>query len=344
MQHKLKFLFLLAGLCGTVLLLTAFLYRKEPVVQSGMPLQGLTPLTTERIVFTAKVDGDPVTVKFASQREGEEAVMEEITIPPKDIFIMPPAGGNPRRLTYFRNDIGSAHICPRGQRVVFSMSWRGNTQIFIVDVDGTNYRQLTDSKAHNEAPRFSPDGNTIVFQSDRDGIWQIYTMKTDGSEQTKLIDNQQESNGPVFHPRLPEVLYTVWAPGKKEQLYLYNIAQKKSRQLTRGQRSCHGARFSHDGQYIVYRGMENKKRHLWRLHLKTGKEECLTEKLPFQKPLYAHPAFNPHNNDEIIFINYDGIMPPNLYRMKIGAPKRLQNLSQDHFYPMTADWWRNPQF
>src|SRR5690606_34040182 len=120
---------------------------------SVAPLEAVSSLSSEQIVFTAKVDGDPVSVSFASQAKGEAEKVEEIAIPPKEIFIMRPDGQNLRRLTRYSDNITSATICPRGERIVFSKDWPNHSEIFMVDVDGMRHGQLTENNGNNSAPR-----------------------------------------------------------------------------------------------------------------------------------------------------------------------------------------------
>ncbi len=72
-------------------------------------------------------------------------------------------------------------------RLVYTSSAGGNTDIWIMDVDGLNRSQLTTALGADSWPSVTPDGRVIVFTSERDGSRALWRMEIDGGRQQKLV-------------------------------------------------------------------------------------------------------------------------------------------------------------
>lgn len=72
-------------------------------------------------------------------------------------------------------------------RLVYTSSAGGNTDIWIMDADGLNRSQLTTAPGADSWPSVTPDGRVIVFTSERDGGRALWRMEIDGGRQQKLV-------------------------------------------------------------------------------------------------------------------------------------------------------------
>jgi TolB protein len=103
---------------------------------------------------------------------------------------------------------------PDGQRVVFSLTTGGNTDIYTLDIASGQRTRLTDTPAIETAPSYSPDGTRIVFESDRSGTQQLYVMPAGGGEATRISFGSGRYGTPVWSPRGDLVAFTKQSKGR----------------------------------------------------------------------------------------------------------------------------------
>ena len=72
-------------------------------------------------------------------------------------------------------------------RLVYTSSAGGNTDIWIMDTDGLNRSQLTTAPGADSWPSVTPDGRVVVFTSERDGGRALWRMDIDGGRQQRLV-------------------------------------------------------------------------------------------------------------------------------------------------------------
>ncbi len=97
-----------------------------------------------------------------------------------DLFEMPLAGGEVRRLTESAPDTewGGPRVSPDGTRVVASR-WTPGGQLDLVLVERATGAivPLTDDRAADVEPVWTPDAGEIVFRSNRDGVSNLYALR-----------------------------------------------------------------------------------------------------------------------------------------------------------------------
>jgi dipeptidyl aminopeptidase/acylaminoacyl peptidase len=84
---------------------------------------------------------------------------------PKQIYVVPAAGGAPRRLTTGGSVNERPRWSPDSRRLAFVSNGSGTLQIWIIDADGRNARQVTNLSTEAEGVLFSPDGKNLIFVS-----------------------------------------------------------------------------------------------------------------------------------------------------------------------------------
>jgi dipeptidyl aminopeptidase/acylaminoacyl peptidase len=185
--------------------------------------------------FTAgpKVDAearwspDGTALAFVSNRERDA----------KQLYVIPAAGGEPRRLTDLKEDVTEIRWSPDGGRIAFSarvrapeyeedddkkraprrftrlqykldnVGWTGDRRrhLFVVPADGSSEpMQLTDGDFEDSAPTWSPDGARIAFGSNREDDWDVtpheylYVVDASGGEPRRITPDDSAYGYPVW--------------------------------------------------------------------------------------------------------------------------------------------------
>ena len=92
-------------------------------------------------------------------------------------------------------------------RLIYTSSTGGNTDIWIMDVNGMNRSQLTTTAGADNWPSVSPDGKVVVFLSERDGAPAIWRMDIDGGRQQRVVAGNVRAR-PMLSADGAEVYYT----------------------------------------------------------------------------------------------------------------------------------------
>ena len=85
-----------------------------------------------------------------------------------DIFTIPAAGGEEKRLTRDTVNDGPVYT-PDDQYIYFDSARSGTLQIWRMRADGSQAEQVTDDDSLNSSPHISPDGKTLAFLSQPSG-------------------------------------------------------------------------------------------------------------------------------------------------------------------------------
>ena len=86
-------------------------------------------------------------------------------------------------------------------RLIYTSSTGGNTDIWIMDVNGMNRSQLTTTAGADNWPSVSPDGKVVVFLSERDGAPAIWRMDIDGGRQQRVVAGNVRARPMLTAPR-----------------------------------------------------------------------------------------------------------------------------------------------
>jgi TolB protein len=113
------------------------------------------------------------------------------------IYLLPSAGGTPRRIT----STGPSYWhgwSPDGLSLVFCGERNGEFDVYSIPAAGGEEKRLTTAPGLDDGPDFSPDGKFVYFNSVRSGRMQIWRMKPDGSEQEQITFD--DNNNWFAHP------------------------------------------------------------------------------------------------------------------------------------------------
>ena len=183
---------------------------------------------------------------------------------------------------------GDAQISPDGKWVLYTLTTvdsakdKRNTDIWMMGWDGVENVQLTNSPDGESNPKWSPDGKYISFTAARNGgTNQVYLLNRLGGEAIKLTDIKGDLGDYAWAPDGKKLLLSIrdyedTAGKKKNQpyvidryrfkqdvsgyqydkrkthLYLFDVTDKKTDTLTRGDYNEGGMQWSPDGSAIAF--------------------------------------------------------------------------------------------
>jgi dipeptidyl aminopeptidase/acylaminoacyl peptidase len=198
-----------------------------------VPVDGTSP--PRRFTSGGKQDASPrwspdgSSLAFVSNRESEA----------KQLYVIPAAGGEARRLTDLDEDVAEPAWSPEGTRLAFSarvrdaayeetddkrrrprrftrlqyklddVGWTGDRRrhLFTVPADGSApAAQLTHGEYEDAYPAWSPDGRRIAFGSARHEDWDIepfrdvYLVDPQGGEPVRLTGGDAWYEAPSWSP------------------------------------------------------------------------------------------------------------------------------------------------
>ena len=168
---------------------------------------------------------------FTAQRAGKD-VLYLLDVPGRKVI---------RRIDLPFDGMMAPSFSPDDQRIVFSGTLGGESDLYIVDVDGKNLKRLTNDIYGDLQPVWSPDGRKVAFATDRGpptdlarlhlGKWQIATIDVETGA-IEVIPRQAGHNlNPQWSPDGQSVAYISDRTGV-QNVFLYDFTDRNQYQLT----------------------------------------------------------------------------------------------------------------
>ena len=190
------------------------------------------------IAFTADPELRPDSVveleRGAIARLPYDAKRDEAERNDADIFILPIAGGTPRRLTTMNGSEGSLAFSPDGRKLAFISrpARTKSARIYLVDVAGGTPDNLLGTWQYEpDEFEFLPTGD-IIFGASIGGRSAVYTLNPRTKQLTERVGGRRRLNGAAYDAKYTKVAYVATSVHAPTELYIADIDGKNERKLT----------------------------------------------------------------------------------------------------------------
>lgn len=155
------------------------------------------------------------------------------------IFILPIAGGTPRRVTSEVMSFWHGWT-PDGKTLAYCGERNGNYDIYTIGIEGGAEKRLTSTEGLDDGPDYSADGKYIYFNSYRTGHMQIWRMLADGTQPEQLTFDENSNWFAHPSPDNQWIVYIAYTSdekqnhlfGKNVKLRLMNLKTKEIKDIT----------------------------------------------------------------------------------------------------------------
>jgi tricorn protease len=161
-----------------------------------------------------------------------------------DLWTVPAAGGEARRLTSHVGEETFPNFSPDGRHIAFSGDYDGNRDVFVIPAEGGVPERLTWHPARDRVIDWQPDGRSVRFQSLRtkhDGSdLQLWTVPLAGGLPQKMILPEGGLSG--YSPDGRRLAYNrrtrefrTWKRykgGWAQDIWIFNFASNKAERVT----------------------------------------------------------------------------------------------------------------
>ena len=152
-----------------------------------------------------------------------------------DIYVMPAAGGTPRRITTTNGDEGQLTWSPDSRRIAFTASpmRTASTRIYVVDAaGGTPENILGDWQYEPEQLTWLPNGK-LIFSASIGGRSAILTLDSVSKKPVELLGGRRRITGIDPDRDGKSVAFVATSLTKPTELYIASADGQGERQLTR---------------------------------------------------------------------------------------------------------------
>ena len=139
-----------------------------------------------------------------------------------------------------------------GNRLYFSSTRHGNSEIYSSSTDGTDLKRLTRHRGIDVSPACGPGGK-IAFVSNRHGGPQVFTMNSDGSGVKRVTYRGSYNQTPAWCAKTdkPLIAFTGRGSGGMD-IFTVNLSTGEYLRLTQGQGTNKDPAFSPDCRMVAF--------------------------------------------------------------------------------------------
>jgi len=148
---------------------------------------------------------------------------------------------------------GGIHMAPTicDDRVFFTSTRDGNSEIYSAAPDGTDVRRLTNDPAMDLSPACGPDG-TLAFVSTRHGNPQVFVMSRDGTGVRRVTYRGNHNQTPTFCPDPNRRVIAFTGRDEGYDIFTLDLATQTYTRVTQGQGDNADPAFSPDCRLIAF--------------------------------------------------------------------------------------------
>ncbi len=201
---------------------------------------------------------------------------------PRQIYIVPLAGGAARRLTTEGARNERPRWSPDSKRLAFVSNRSGSMQIWIMDADGRNPRQVTNLASEADGVLFSPEGKNLIFVSSV-----FPDCKDEACNKSRLEAQQKSKVKARLYSSLLYRHWDHWDDGRRSHILVVSVDGGAARDLTPGPQDAPAFHLGGPDSYAIS---------------PDGKEICFVRN-PDENPAAS-------TNDELYVTPIDGSQPP----------------------------------
>ncbi|MDZ7815009.1 MAG: S41 family peptidase [Planctomycetota bacterium] len=110
-----------------------------------------------------------------------------------DIWTVPTAGGDAKRLTVHVATEKRPYFSPDGSWILYSADYYGNLDLFVIPAKGGNPRRLTYNPGNDLCSGFSSDGQFVYFYSYLDSRFDAFRIRFSGSSPARLLHSPRDN-------------------------------------------------------------------------------------------------------------------------------------------------------
>jgi serine/threonine protein kinase len=170
--------------------------------------------------------------------------------PNGDLWILPVAGGTPRRLTTDVREGGWPVWTPDGRWIIYSSARAGSRTLWCISTAGGEPIPLTTGSGDDDQPDVSRDGRQVIYTNTRN-TWEVRSRNLKTGEERTLLDRRTETIFPRFSPDGKRIVFfgrADYAVG----IFTMNSDGSDVRQITAGRELNHMPQWSPDAQSIYF--------------------------------------------------------------------------------------------
>jgi dipeptidyl aminopeptidase/acylaminoacyl peptidase len=151
-----------------------------------------------------------------------------------DIFVMPAAGGHPRRITNMPGTEGSIAWSPDSRQLSFVSSARReeNSRLYIVDVSGGEPRNILGNWQYEPAGYdWLPNGQ-IMMQANIGGRSALIRVNPRNGQMTEVLGGRRRISNISYDDRFSRIAFVATSVDKPTELHIADIDGRNERQIT----------------------------------------------------------------------------------------------------------------
>ncbi len=175
-----------------------------------------------------------------------------------DLFELPSGKGAVRNLTCTPNaHERDVEWSPDGKKVAYISDLSGEYQVYLAPASDLEKGEALTSftSGYPSGLRWSPDSRKVYFSTDRRDIYAL-DVETKALDRI-LVSETSGFRGFTLSPDGAWAAYTVNLPNRVTAIYLYDVAARKSYQLTDRWYDASNPVFSADGKYLFFTSARN---------------------------------------------------------------------------------------